>query len=89
MTVNAAVALVPEAVRATVPRVALPDVNDTVPDGALLPLAGLTVALKTVAPLCAMATGLAVTIMPVFTGGGEVTVRLTDAVDGEKLPAGE
>jgi hypothetical protein len=88
LTVNAAVAVAPEIVMVADPSVVLPLVKVTIPDGAAVPVAAFTDAVTTVAPLCAIAAGLAVTDVAVFTGGA-VTVTITEAVEPEKFPVAE
>lgn len=72
--------------RDTVPSVVFPIVKITEPVGAALPLAGCTVAVKTVLPDDdAMLGGFAVTDVVVFTAGG-VTVTATVLLELAKLP---
>jgi hypothetical protein len=66
----------------------LPFVKVTIPDGAALPVAAFTEAVTSVAALCAIAAGVAVTVVAVFTGDG-VTVTITEAVEPEKFPVAE
>jgi hypothetical protein len=75
-------------VRGADPSVVLPLVKVTIPDGAALPVAALIVAVTRVVPLCAIAAGLAVTVVAVFTGGA-VTVTVTEPVEPAKLPFAE
>jgi hypothetical protein len=88
LTVNAALAVAPEIVKVADPSVVLPLVKVTIPDGAVAPFAAFTDAVTTVAPLCGIAAGLAVTVVAVFTGGA-VTFTITEAVEPEKFPLAE
>jgi hypothetical protein len=87
VTVSVAIAEPPERVSGAEPRRVVPRVKDTVPAGAALPEAGLTVAISCVVAAGAMLARLAVTVVVVATPD-DVTV--TDAVpdEGAKFPAG-
>jgi hypothetical protein len=78
---------VPAAEREAVPKLLLPRLNVTVPVGAALPLAALTVAVSDVDPVVLMDVGLAVRVVVVATTG-MVTVTVAAAVDVAKLPVG-
>jgi hypothetical protein len=85
--VRDAVAVAPEATSVADPREKFPAANITVPLGAAVPLAGLTVALNTADAVWAMPAGLAATVNVVATGGAAtVTVIAVDA-EAVKLAA--
>lgn len=67
------------------PRVALPSLKVTVPDGAAAPLDAFNVAVRTVLAEAAIVAGLATTVSVVATSG-TVTVTVTEPVEFEKLP---
>ena len=82
LTVKAAVALEPAAVRVTVPRVVAPTVKVTVPVGAVVPLAGFTMAVRTVVELAVeRLVELADREVVVLTGVGAVTVTVAVALE--------
>jgi hypothetical protein len=87
LRVNTAVADEPDAVSVAVPSEAVPTVKVTMPVGAVVPLAGLTVAVNCVVAVDAMLTGLAARVVVVATAG-VVTVTVVDAVELEKFPVG-
>jgi len=81
-TVNVAVALLPDAVNVPVPSDLVPKVKVTVPVGAVVPLAGFTVAVITVLAVEAMPAGLAEAVVVVATAG---TVTVTAVVPVEAV----
>jgi len=83
-TLNTAAAVLPVAVNRALPSEVFPIANVTLPAGAELPLAALTVAVNWVVALCAMAAGLAVSAVVVATAGA-VTTTVTEPVDAAKL----
>ena len=85
-TVRAAVAFPPDAASVTEPRIVFPMTNLTLPGGAADPLAGLTVAVKSVVPVEAIEVGLAASAVVVATIGGGVTVTVAEPVELAKLP---
>jgi hypothetical protein len=87
LRVSTAVADEPEAVSVAVPNEGVPAVKVTVPVGAVLPLAGFTVAVNCVVAVDAMVRGLAARVVVVATAGA-VTVAVVDAVVLEKFPVG-
>jgi hypothetical protein len=87
LRVSTAVAVEPDAASVAVPREAVPAVNVTLPVGAVLPLAGFTVAVNCVVAVDAMVRGLAASVVAVATAGA-VTVTVVDAVALEKFPVG-
>jgi len=86
-TASVALPFAPEAVSGDVPSTVVPAANVTLPVGAAVPLAGLTVAVNCVVAVDEMLAGFANTAVVVATGGG-VTVTLTVAVEPVKLPVG-
>lgn len=76
-------ALEPDAVNVPVPNVTVPRVKVTVPVGAVIPLAGFTVAVRTVLAVGAMLVGLADKAVVVDTGGA-VTVTAVVPLDALK-----
>jgi hypothetical protein len=82
-TVKVAVALEPDAVRVPVPSDFEPSVKVTVPVGAVVPLAGLTVAVRTVLAVELMLAGFAETVVVVPTAG-TVTVTVVFPLDAVK-----
>lgn len=87
LTVSTAVPEEPDVVSVAVPNDAVPAVKVTVPLGAVVPLAGFTVAVICVEAVDAMLTGLAARVVVVATAG-VVTVTVVDAVELEKFPLG-
>ena len=85
LTVSEAVAEEPEAAKVLVPRGVFPSENVTVPEGAVDPVAGLTVAVRTVLPVVTRFAGDAVRVVEVGTGG-ELTATGTEAVELAKFP---
>jgi hypothetical protein len=83
LPLTVSVAVEPETVAD--PRVVLPTMKVTLPVSAVLPLAGFTVAVKTVLAEDAMLAGFAATVVVVATGG-VVTATVTDPLELEKLP---
>src|SRR5436305_17742 len=84
--VIAAVAAAPDVFSVSVPSAFVPAKNATVPPGAAVPLAGLTVAVTTVLPAAAIWTGFAASVTLVATAGG-ITVTVKLPVELAKLPA--
>jgi hypothetical protein len=84
VTVNVAVAVVPDAINVAVPKVTVPAVKVTLPVGAVLPPAGLMVAVMTVLPVEAMLAELAETLVAVDTTTGAVMATAVVAVDPVK-----
>ena len=80
MTVSVAVALDPDAVKLAEPRFLFPRVKVTVPVGAIVPVTGVTVAVRTGE---ALALELVETVVVVATGA--VTVTVVVAVEPVKL----
>jgi len=78
---------VPDPVRVVIPNEVLPTRKVTVPLGATLPLAGMTVAVNVVLPAAAMLAGAAVMAVLVAAGTA-VTVKVVEAVEALKLPVG-
>jgi hypothetical protein len=76
-TVNVATPFEPDAVNVPVPRDVVPDEKVTVPVGAFVPLAGLTVAVISVLAVELMLVGLAETVVVVAT---DAAVTVTVAV---------
>jgi hypothetical protein len=69
---------VPKIVSAAVPSEAPPTVKVTVPEGALVPLAAFTVAVRTVVALCAILAGFAARV-GVVEASGAATFTVTAA----------
>ena len=84
-TARVAPAFAAEAANEAVPRTVLPTAKVTLPVGAALPLAGLTVAVTCVVSVARMLAGFAATVVVVATGG-PVTVTVVVAVEFAKLP---
>ena len=87
-TASTAVPTLPDTVSAALPSTVLPFANDTLPVGAPLcddppiTVPALTVAVRTVTELCAIAAGLAVTTVVVLVGvAGVPTVKITGVDD--------
>ena len=87
-TDSVAVPKEPEPTSDAAPSKADPAKNDTLPAGAALPLAGLTVAVNSVVPVAGMLAGAAVSEVVVATDG-TATVTVADAVEPLKLPVEE
>ena len=88
VAVDVVLAAAPDAAASVaVPSEVLPFENVTVPDGAALPLAAVTVAVNCVLPAAKMLAGLA-TMVVVVAIGALVTVTAAEAVEAEKLPVG-
>lgn len=83
-TVSAAEPLPDAPASATLPNDVDPSVNATVPPGAALPLAALTVAVSVVEALCAIDAGFALALMLVETVP-PVTVTVACPLDGAHL----
>ena len=79
-TVRLAVAVPPDPASVAVPSETIPAANVTVPVGDVVPLAALTVSVKTVDALCAMLAGFAASVA-VVANKGAVTVTV---IAGEK-----
>jgi hypothetical protein len=76
--------LLPEGARVADPMDAVPNSNVTLPEGAALPVAGLTVTVNCVLPVGAMLAELAATAV-VVAAGGTVTVTVTVPAEVPKL----
>lgn len=85
LTVSVPVALVPETVSVAVPRDAPPAVNETVPDGAAVPLAAFTLAVRTIEALWAMLAGLAATVSVVDTAAAVTITVMAEEVEAVRL----
>ena len=72
LTVTVALAELPVTINAADPRVILPKVNVTAPEGAFEPVTGVTFAISCVVPLAAMDAGLAVKVIAVPVTGGRL-----------------
>lgn len=85
LTVNVACAEEPDVARVAVPSVTVPSEKFTVPEAEADPLAGLTVASRTVLPVVSRLAGAAVKLTAVEMAG-DATLIDTEAVELEKLP---
>ena len=76
----------PDALSVAVPRAVAPEVKVTLPDGAMVPDAGFTVAVRTVDEVAAILAGAAVAVV-VVVGRAAVTVRFVmEEFEPRKLP---
>jgi hypothetical protein len=87
LTVKVATPLLPDAASVPVPRIFVPRLKVTLPVGAVVPLAGFTIAVSVVLAVLAILAGLAETVVAVATGG-IVTVTVAVPLDAvNALPA--